>query len=153
MLIIRPPREDDSAQWFPLWRAYCSFYETDVPEAVSQTTWARILDPGTPDLGAFVICAGENGPLKGFATWVRHFATWSKAKRWYLEDLYVAPECRGQGAGRALIEAVLDAAKADGSERLYWMTKADNTQARLLYDKLAVESGFVRYDVDIMPEL
>ena len=52
---------------------------------------------------------------------------------------------RGQGIGRALIEAVYAHAKKAGSERVYWMTHESNAQARTLYDKIADRSGFIQY--------
>jgi GNAT superfamily N-acetyltransferase len=53
---------------------------------------------------------------------------------------------RGRGVARALIDAVADAARKQGASRYYWQTKQDNARARLLYDKVAVFRGFIRYD-------
>jgi len=44
---------------------------------------------------------------------------------------------------------VCDAARAAGSSRLYWQTKATNAAARALYDKLAEHRGFIVYTHDI----
>ncbi|MBP6769775.1 MAG: GNAT family N-acetyltransferase, partial [Reyranella sp.] len=55
----------------------------------------------------------------------------------------------GKGVARALIQAVADWAKARGCPRLYWQTQASNTTARLLYDKMAVNRGFIRYDIEL----
>ena len=63
----------------------------------------------------------------------------------YLQDLFTRPESRGQGVGRALIEAVSAQAKKAGSQRVYWMTHESNAQARTLYDKIADRSGFIQY--------
>ena len=52
---------------------------------------------------------------------------------------------RGGGVGRALIEQVYAAAQAAGANRVHWLTQADNTQARMLYDRIANHSGFVQY--------
>ena len=38
-----------------------------------------------------------------------------------------------------------DRAQAAGASRVYWLTKSDNTTARILYDKVATESGFIQY--------
>ena len=70
--------------------------------------------------------------------------TWSVADRCYLEDLFVTPTARGHGAGRALITAVIDKARAEGSERVYWHTHESNRTARALYDKMAENAGFVQ---------
>ena len=55
----------------------------------------------------------------------------------YLEDLFTAPEARGHGVGRALINAVGDWAAEHGYARVYWHTHETNATARLLYDKVA----------------
>ena len=84
---------------------------------------------------------------EGFVNYVLHPSTWGTADTCYLEDLFVSPEARGSGAGRALIEAVLERAKAYGWDKVYWHTRADNARARALYDSFAPADDFVRYVV------
>jgi GNAT superfamily N-acetyltransferase len=67
----------------------------------------------------------------------------------YLQDLFTASDVRGQGVGRALIGAVEEVARARGCARLYWMTHETNATARLLYDKVAQNSGFIRYHIPL----
>jgi GNAT superfamily N-acetyltransferase len=62
-----------------------------------------------------------------------------------LQDLFVAEVARGQGLGRALIEAVYREARAAGASRVYWLTHETNATARALYDKLADRPGFIQY--------
>jgi ribosomal protein S18 acetylase RimI-like enzyme len=81
--------------------------------------------------------------------WFAHPATWSKTGYTYLEDLYVDPSARGGGVGRALIAHVADAARADGSDKLYWLTAETNATARALYDRVAERSGFIHYQIDL----
>ena len=64
----------------------------------------------------------------------------------YLQDLFTAPEARGRGNARALIEAVAEAARARDAARLYWLTAEDNLPGRALYDRVARYKGFIRYD-------
>ena len=64
----------------------------------------------------------------------------------YLQDLFTAPEARGKGAGRALIQAVYDAADAAGVPAVYWLTAENNYAGRMLYDRVAVKSPFIRYN-------
>jgi GNAT superfamily N-acetyltransferase len=63
----------------------------------------------------------------------------------YLQDLYTAPSVRGQGIGRALIEAVYKAADDNGTPKVYWMTQEFNKTARQLYDRIAQLTPFVKY--------
>ena len=69
----------------------------------------------------------------------------------YLQDLFVDPAQRGLGLGEQLIEAVAGQARQQGAQRLYWLTQADNTAARTLYDRVAEHRGFIRYDYVIAP--
>jgi ribosomal protein S18 acetylase RimI-like enzyme len=52
----------------------------------------------------------------------------------YLEELYVAPALRGKGLGRALLEAAMDAARAEGAEQMELGTAESDTAARALYE-------------------
>ena len=78
--------------------------------------------------------------------YILHANTWNDQPVCYLEDLFVDSALRGQGAGRLLIETLVDKAKEAGWFRVYWMTHKDNATARILYDKLAVATDWVRYD-------
>ena len=91
-------------------------------------------------LGGYV-----DGELMGIAHYLFHRSTWAPHRYCYLEDLFVAPTARGKGLGRALIEAVYEKAQAANASRVYWLTQSSNTQARILYDKVADNLGFIQY--------
>jgi GNAT superfamily N-acetyltransferase len=67
-----------------------------------------------------------------------------------LEDLFVDQNLRGQGTGRALIDAVIKEAKERGCSRVYWNTDETNETARKLYDTYVLESGKRQYRVPIL---
>jgi GNAT superfamily N-acetyltransferase len=143
-LTIRPLRASDEADWRRLWAGYLAFYETTLPEQVYATTFARLLDPARPQQNALV--AEQGGRLVGLVHYIYHAHNWRLEDVCYLQDLYVAPETRGTGAGRALIEAVYAAADANGTPAVYWLTQDFNTTARQLYDRIAKVSPFIRYN-------
>jgi GNAT superfamily N-acetyltransferase len=147
---IRLADNRDYARWRPLWDGYNAFYErkgpTAVAEEMTQTTWQRFLDPAEP---MFALVAESNGTLVGFAHFLYHRNTTMQAMTCYLQDLFADPAVRGQGVGRALIEAVYAAAKAAGSPRVYWQTHTTNMTAQLLYDRIAAKSGFIVYRKDL----
>ena len=143
-LTIRPALPSDEPAWRALWRGYCDFYNTRLSEAVTDRTWARILDP---DSSVMCIVAESKGEVCGFANCVVHENTWELQAVCYLEDLFVAPSARGQGAGKALIEWLRNAMRAEGWSRLYWVTHRDNLIARDLYDQFVGADEFVRYVV------
>lgn len=61
-------------------------------------------------------------------------AIWTDGLDAYLEELYVAPERRGEGIGRALLEATMDAAREAGAVRIDLGTSVDDTAAIALYE-------------------
>ncbi|HEX5737727.1 MAG TPA: GNAT family N-acetyltransferase, partial [Hydrogenophaga sp.] len=67
----------------------------------------------------------------------------------YLQDLFTLPDARGQGVGRALIEAVYAAAKTAGCSRVYWTTYENNLTARRLYDQVTSYNGAIMYAREI----
>lgn len=69
----------------------------------------------------------------------------------YLQDLYVDPQVRAQGAGRRMLDWLVDEARTRGWSRLYWNTRENNYRARALYDQYTPHSGFVRYVVHTSP--
>ena len=139
---IRAALPSDEPVWRQLWDGYCDFYGADLPAEVTNRTWKRILDP---DSAIMCVVAESEGRVLGFAHCVVHENTWETQAVCYLEDLYVTPGARGQGVGGALLEWLRNAMRAEGWARLYWVTKADNAQARRLYDRFTRADGFVRY--------
>lgn len=140
--LIRDLRSEDKPHWLPLWRGYLDFYETAFDAAQADLTFARLLDPAEP---MFALVAEADGALVGVAQCVRHRSSWTTGDYGYLQDLFVAPEARGAGVGRALIEAVYARADAEGLARVYWLTHETNATAQALYDRLARKSGFIQY--------
>ena len=143
-LTIRDARAGDEAAWRELWAGYLAFYETTLTDAVSDATWNRIVGDD-PSFQAIV--AEADGEVIGFANIVLHAFTWSDQPAALLHDLYVRPDRRGHGAGRALIECCIERGESEGWNRLYWLTKEDNATARRLYDTFAPADGFIRYRV------
>ncbi len=139
---IRPLESADRPAWEPLWAGYQTFYQTQIPPETTDDTWRRFHDPQSPlyALGAFI-----DGRLVGIVHYLFHSSTWTTSPYCYLQDLFTTPDVRGQGAGRALIEAVATAASEAGASRVYWLTHEGNAQAMLLYNQVAVRSGFVQY--------
>ena len=145
---VRDLAAGDEGRWRDLWKGYCTFYETDMPFAVTDATWARLTDPG--EVAMFCLVAlGEDGAVTGFVNCVLHPNTWTEKPVCYLEDLFVDPQARNRGAGRALIEAVRERGRADGWHRVYWRTRNDNATARALYDTLADGTDWVTYEISL----
>ncbi|MGH2716535.1 MAG: GNAT family N-acetyltransferase [Thermoleophilaceae bacterium] len=88
--------------------------------------------------GDITVMLGGAGP-DGLALLRFRPSLWTETLDCYLEELYVAPERRGQGLGRALMEAAMDAAREAGAAHMDLGTSEDDVAARALYEKL----GFI----------
>ncbi|WP_417412990.1 GNAT family N-acetyltransferase [Hoeflea sp.] len=146
---IRPITIADEPEWRRLWTLYLEFYDSSVPEEVYQSTLSRIVGAHDPGEASFYeprgMLALVDGKPAGLVHYFYHRHGWKIEHVCYLQDLYAAPEVRGTGIGRALIEAVYTQADADGCPSVYWMTQEFNVTARKLYDRIATLTPFVKY--------
>jgi GNAT superfamily N-acetyltransferase len=144
--LIRGVARADFAQWKPLWDGYNAFYgrkgETALPDEITQQTWARFFNSHEP-VNALV--AEQSGTLLGLVHYIFHRSTIAMQPVCYLQDLFTLESTRGKGVGRALIEEVYEQARTAGCDRVYWHTHQTNAAARLLYDRVADDSGFIVY--------
>lgn len=142
MIDIRPIEQADFEVWLPLWRGYQAFYRTDIAEETTRLSFRRMLDPAEPMWGSL---ARQGDRAVGLVHWIMHRSFWTAGDYCYLQDLFVSSDVRGGGVGRQLIEHVYAAARDHGCARVYWLTHETNTDAMLLYDRIAERSGFVQY--------
>ena len=142
MVTVRPIEGSDKERWLELWNSYLTFYESTLSSELTELTWSRLHDPS---FNLFGIVAENDGKVIGITHYLFRPSSWAQNDYCYLEDLYVDPALRGAGAGRSLIDAVIAAARAKMSGRVYWTTKESNTRARVLYDSYSPASEFVQY--------
>jgi GNAT superfamily N-acetyltransferase len=140
---IRELRITDKARWGELWNGYLEFYRCDLPADSTNILWRRLLDPDDQPYG--LVALDESERVVGFVHYHFHLSTWSPTGYCYLEDLFVDANCRGAGAGRALIEAVYRAADKRSVTRVYWHTENTNDAAQVLYKQVGVLTPFVQY--------
>jgi GNAT superfamily N-acetyltransferase len=149
-ITVREIQPTDREAWAPLWLGYNAFYgrqgPTALDPAITETTWQRFFDPAEP---VFALVAESEGRILGLTHYLHHRSTTRIELTCYLQDLFTAPEARGRGIGRALIEAVYERARASGIRRVYWQTHETNAPGRLLYDKVARHLGFIVYAHDV----
>ena len=149
--LIRPVQRSDEIAWRNLWDQYNIFYKRTVPEKVTETTFARFLDPNVRMYSAVAVSAANDddnkkeGHIIGLVTWYPHPSTSSIEEDVYLHDLFVDPGARNEGAGRLLIEHVYEHAKGIRAGSVYWHTQFFNHRAQLLYVKVAERTDFVQY--------
>lgn len=147
MPAIRALQSTDFEAWLPLWNGYLEFYETELEPEITRQTFDRLVDESISNMhGALAL--NDEGQAIGMVNWLTHPGTWSTSDYVYLEDLFVAANARGTGAGRALIEHVNEWAKTRELEKVYWLTADSNKTAQQLYDRVAKKTGFIHYQID-----
>ena len=146
MARIEPLTPADYDDWHPLWQAYLTLYESELSDETTLDVFTR-LSRGDGLYG--VLARDDDGRAVGFVHWLFHPSTWSTGPYCYLEDLFVAPDARAGGTGRALIAHVRDAAAHAGAKKVYWLTQQSNATARALYDRVATDTGFVHYEIEL----
>ena len=141
-LHIQTAQAADHTHWLPLWHGFLGFYGVTLDPAVTAATWARII---APEHRMTCRIAFDDGQAVGFAIHHAHCSTWVVGDDVYLEDLFVAPQARGQGVGRALIEDLIAIGRTRGWHRLYWNTDRGNAAAQRLYNSFCRDDGHIRY--------
>jgi GNAT superfamily N-acetyltransferase len=145
-LTIRAIEEKDKDQWLKLWAGYLEFYKSTISSEQTELTWKRLINN---ELKMFGFVAESEEGIIGFTHCLFRPSTWTETDYCYLEDLFVDPNIRGKGIGRALMNKVFELAKEKKSKRVYWTTQEFNKTARVLYDSITPVSEFVQYRLPI----
>ncbi|AOA59050.1 GNAT family N-acetyltransferase [Acinetobacter larvae] len=141
-LRVTPVTAEDFSAWLPYWQLYQQFYKVNLSQQITAQTWQRFFDEHSP---VYCAVARQGEQVLGFVHYVFHASTWAVEDFCYLEDLFVAPEARGQQVGKHLIEYVQQQAREQHCARLYWHTQESNKTAQRLYDWVAEKPGVIEY--------
>jgi ribosomal protein S18 acetylase RimI-like enzyme len=126
---IRRAGVEDAADVARLLHDFNTEYDDPTPGVPALTERLREL----LEREAIVVLIAGSPPL-GFALFRLRPSLWSSAEDTYLEELYVAPEHRGKGFGRALLETAIEAARQAGADHFELTTGEEDTEARALYE-------------------
>lgn len=136
--LIRTATATDAAQILAFIRALAVF-ERAVPGAVIATEEGLLRDGFGPNPFYQCLIAEHDGQSAGFALYFFNYSTWMGQPGIYLEDLFVHPEFRGLGIGKALLKQVAAIAIETGCRRLQWEVLDWNTPAIDFYRALGAE--------------
>jgi GNAT superfamily N-acetyltransferase len=132
--MVRTARPDDVPVILELIRELAAYErEPEAVEATDELVHAALFGPA-PTAYAHVV--EHDGRVAGFAVWFLNFSTWLGRPGIYLEDLYVRPEHRGRGYGRALLAELARLCVERGYGRLEWWVLDWNEPAIGFYRSL-----------------
>ena len=142
--MIRNIEGKDKKNWMKLYCGYAKFYKVPMNQDILDTLWGWILDNNHIVNG---ICYELDSNIVGIA----HYRTMPrpiKAKYiGFLDDLFVDPEFRGQKIAQKLINHLKSLSKANNWDGIRWITHSSNENAKKLYDKIAINTGFELYEL------
>ncbi|MFP5311271.1 MAG: N-acetyltransferase family protein [Actinomycetes bacterium] len=119
MSVIRPATPSDVPAILRMIHEL-AHYEKE-PDAVKNTPeqLEQVLFGANPRVSA-AMAENAAGEVQGFALWFLNYSTWEGVHGIYLEDLYVSPEARGEGLGKALLQHLAAIAVENGYARVEW---------------------------------
>lgn len=134
---IAPIAGEEFEELIPLIAAYQRFYEVEkIDDERNRGFFRRFLAPSEDGL---LLGARREDRLVGYACLYWHFSSLEATECVLMNDLYVDESARGQGVGRALIEASAEVARERGAPFVEWSTAPDNQTAQRLYDSTGAE--------------
>jgi GNAT superfamily N-acetyltransferase len=147
-LRIEPIASAQIGELLPLIAAYQRFYEAEqTDDERNRAFFSRFIAPSEDGM---LLGAWRGDELAGYACLYWHFTSIVPAETVLMNDLYVNPDTRGEGVGRALIEASASVARERGAHRLEWATAPDNETAQRLYDSTGAErSTWIEYELGL----
>lgn len=134
---VRPARAADVPRLHQLVVELATYERAaDQVRATPEQLHAALFGP-SPAVHALV--AEVDGEVAGFALWFLNFSTWQGVHGIYLEDLFVEPEHRGTGLGKALLQALAEIAVERGYARFEWSVLDWNIPSIAFYESLGAE--------------
>lgn len=133
-LVIRPARAGDAALVLRFIRELAEYERLLHEVKTTEADVEAILFGPAPR--AFCDIAELDGEPVGFALWFYNVSTFEGRHGIYLEDLYVSPERRGGGAGKALLAGLARRCRDEGLARLEWAVLDWNAPSIAFYDSL-----------------
>jgi GNAT superfamily N-acetyltransferase len=137
-LAVRPAEPADAGLIYRLILELADYEKLRHEVRASEAAIAQILFAATPRGWCDIV--EVDGVAQGFALWFYNVSTFEGRCGIYLEDLYVRPEARGRGAGKALLKRLAERCRDEGLARLEWAVLDWNAPAIAFYDRLGADS-------------
>lgn len=145
---VREATTADEEAWLEMWADFVDAKPSEPGNRdTAATNWRRCIDGDHPL--QCILAVDADGRPQGFLLYLPICFTWSPKDICYLQDVYVRPDVRGQGYGRALIEHLAGIGRELGWYKIFWMTESDNERAQRFYRSLAKQMDYIRYDLQL----
>jgi len=142
--MIRNLEKKDKENWAKLYNGYADFYKFPMNTGILDTLWRWIQDISHDVNG---LCFELEDKIFAIA----HYRTMPRPIKvqyiWFLEDLFVDPDFRGQKITQKLISNLKSLSKANNWQGVRWITHPSNEHAKKLYDKISNNKGFKLYEL------
>lgn len=145
LIDTRPLLHEDRVEWETLYRGYADFYRVATDQGKLDRLFGWLLDPAHVCEG--IVALDPASRLIGLAHYRAMPSPLRGSEVGFLDDLFVDPAARGSGAAEALLRRVDAIAGAKGWPVVRWITRDSNYRARGLYDRLALRSDWITYEM------
>ena len=148
---IRPAELADVPVLLALVRELAEYEREPAAVVATEQHLREALFPADPEAArSHALVAQDAGTVVGMAIWYVTFSTWTGRHGIWLEDLYVRPQHRGSGLGKALLARLAATAVDRGWTRLEWWVLGWNAPSVAFYDSLGAQpmNEWVHYRLD-----
>ncbi|NCW94682.1 MAG: GNAT family N-acetyltransferase [Actinobacteria bacterium] len=148
---IRPARKDEASIILQLIKDLAEYEKAPDEVKASEKEIIETIFADNPKV--FCDLVEVDGDIAGMAIWFLNYSTWQGKHGIYLEDLYVKPEYRGRGYGKALLQHLAGICNERGYGRFQWWVLDWNSPAIEFYRSLGAEamSEWTVYRVSGLP--
>jgi GNAT superfamily N-acetyltransferase len=137
-LIIRPAKSEEVGEVLQLIQDLATYEKA--PEQVEASEEDLLNTIFASDPRVFCDLVEVDGQIAGMAIWFLNYSTWQAKHGIYLEDLFIKPEYRGRGYGKALLKHLAKICDEKGYGRLQWWVLDWNSPAIEFYRSLGAEA-------------
>ncbi len=137
--MIRPATVDDVPEIRSMIRELAAYERAEEQARATEDQLRAALFGEHPAARVLIAEEDRTGAIAGFALWFPRFSTWTGTRGMHLEDLYVRPDTRGAGHGRALLAALARICRESGFARFEWVVLNWNRPAIAFYESLGAE--------------